>query len=136
MKKVFSNNRLILIAFFTVFATAASSVAQANDSTHTVPVELKFIGSVKNQPLFQLNVFGTPEENEFIITIRDGFGNSLFREFIKGEVFTKRFLLYSEEMSDESTQFEIFGRKSKKSIVFEVNRKSIYTEEMVVSTLK
>ena len=136
MKKVFSNNRLILIAFFTVFATAASSVALANDSTRAVPVELKFIGNIKNQPLFQLNFFGTPDENEFIITIRDGFGNSLFREFIKGEVFSKKFLLNTEEMSDEPTRFEVLGKKSKKTTVFEVNRNTIYMDEMVVSTLK
>lgn len=125
MKKVFNNNRLILLAFFTVFTTAASTVALANDSTKMtkgVPVELKFLGNVKDQPVFQLNFFGTPEENEFTIVIRDEFGNSVFRELIKGEIFSKKFLLNSEVLGDESVRFEITGRKSKKTVVFEVNR--------------
>lgn len=139
MKKVFNNNRLILLAFFTVFTTAASTVALANDSTvmtKGVPVELKFLGNVKDQPVFQLNFFGTPEENEFTIVIRDEFGNSVFRELIKGEIFSKKFLLNSEVLGDESVRFEITGRKSKKTVVFEVNRTMTYVEDMKVSTLK
>jgi len=139
MKKVFNNNRLILIAFFTVFATSVSSVALANDSTsrgNTVPVELKFIGNVNDNALFQMNFFGNPEENEFNINIRDEFGNLVYRELIKGEVFSKKFLLNSDVLGDESVRFEITGRKSKKTVVFEVNRNLTYVEEMKVSTVK
>ena len=136
MKKVFSNNRIILIAFFTVFTLTASTVAQAKDSAGSVPVELKYLGNVKDQPLFQLNFFGSPVENEFVITIRDNYGNSLFRETIKGEVFSKKFLLNTDVMGDESVKFEILGRKSKKTTVFEVNKNTTYTEEMAIVTLK
>ena len=139
MKKVFRNNRLILIAFFTVFTTAASSVAFANDSSNAakqVPVELKFIGNIKDQSLLQLNFTGSPEENEFNVVIRDESGNSLFRELIRGEVFSKKFLLNSEIFGEESVRFEVTGTKSKKKVVFEVNRTMNYVEDIMVSILK
>ena len=137
MKKVFNNNRLIAIAFFTVFSIATAPVAIANNSNPALPVELKFLGNnVKNQPVFQLNFFGNAEENDFTITIRDDYGNSLFSENIKGEVFSKKFLLNTEEIGDEAVRFEITGRKSQKTIVFEVNHQSHLQEEMVVRKLK
>ena len=137
MKKVFNNNRLIAIAFFTVFSIATAPVAIANNSNPALPVELKFLGNnVNNQPVFQLNFFGNAEENDFTITIRDDYGNSLFSENIKGEVFSKKFLLNTEEIGDAAVRFEITGRKSQKTIVFEVNHQSHLQEEMVVRKLK
>lgn len=136
MKKVFNNDRLIAIAFFTVFSMAAALVALANDSKKDLPVELKFLGNIKTQPLFQLNFYGNAEENDFNITIRDEDGTSLFSENIKGEVFSKKFLLNTEEIGDEAVRFEITGRKSKKTVVFEVSRNSHFVEEMLVNTMK
>ncbi len=67
MKRVFKNNRLLAIAFFTVFsvATVPAWQWQMVATKPTLPVELKLIGSVKNQPLFQLNFNGNAEDNEF-----------------------------------------------------------------------
>jgi len=136
MKKIFSNNRLIIVAFFTVFSATSSSAAWDKGGTDSLSVELKYIGDIKNQPLFQLNFFSKPEENEFIITIRDWYGNSLFTELIKGEVFSKKFLFNMEEMDDEAMRVEIFERKSNKTAVFEVNRNVKYHDAMQVSTVQ
>ena len=137
MKKVFNNNRLIALAFFTVFSIATAPVVMANNSNPALPVELKFLGNnVKNQPVFQLNFFGNAEENDFTITIRDDYGNSLFSENIKGEVFSKKFLLNTEEIGDAAVRFEITGRKSQKTVLFEVNHQSHLQEEMVIRKLK
>lgn len=136
MKKIFSNNRLIIVAFFTVFSATSSSAAWGKSDTDSLPVELKYIGDIKNQPLFQLNFFSKPGENEFIITIRDWYGNPLFTELIKGEVFSKKFLLNNEEIKDETMRFEIFERKSNKTAVFEVNRNARYHDAMQVSTVQ
>src|ERR1700730_5804435 len=106
MKRVFKNNRLIAIAFFTVFSVAAAPAVMANGSNPAIPVELKLVGSIKNQPLFQLNFTGNAEENEFTIIIRDDAGNSLYRENIKGEVFSKKFLVNTEEMEFGKIVFE------------------------------
>ncbi len=40
-----------------------------------------------------------------LIIIRDDVGNSLYRENIKGEIFSKNFLVNTEEMGDDDHHF-------------------------------
>jgi hypothetical protein len=133
MNKIFRNKRLIIVAFFTVFSIGSASVAMANDNNNALPVELKFIGTIKDQPLFQLSFAGNAEENDFTIIVRDEAGNSLYSENIKGENFYKKFLLNNEGTNDETLRFEIKSKRSNKTVVFEVNGQSHLVEEIAVS---
>ena len=81
MKKIFRNNRLVAIAFFTLFSVAAAPAALATENP-VIPVELTFVGHVKNQPMFQLSFNGNETQNEITIIITDEYGNSLYRENI------------------------------------------------------
>ena len=137
MKKIFSNTRFIAIAFMTVFTVAAAPMAMANDSSRvnkTIPVELKLVGNVNDQPIFQLSYSGT-EQDEFTIVLRDEDGNALYRENIKGEGFTKKFLLNKEEIGDGTLRFEISSKKFDKVAVYEVNRSTRQVEDMVINKL-
>lgn len=135
MKKIFNNNRLIAIAFLTVFTVAISPAVMAGEKNPSVPVEMKFSGLIKNQPVFQLNFTGNPEQNEFTIIITDDYGNSLYRENIKGENFTKKFLLNTDEIGDNILRFEIFCNQTKKSAVYEINRNSRLVENLVINEI-
>ena len=135
MEKIFRNKRLILIAFFTAFSVS-SVPAMANNSQDPIPVEMKFMGYIKNQLLFKLNFTGTPEHNEFTVIIRDDQKNMLYRDNIKGEIFSKSFLLNTDEIGDDTLQFEIINKKTKESVVYEVNRNSGLKEELTISELK
>lgn len=135
MKKIFSNNRLIAIAFLTVFSLATAPAVFANGGKE-VPVELKYVGNIKNQHIFQLNVAGSAEQDEFAITIRDEYGNQVYRENIKAENFTKKFLFNTDELNEASVQFEVFSKKTKKSVVYAINSNTRRIEEVVVSELK
>ncbi len=135
MEKVFRNNRVIVIAFFTAFSVA-STAAFANNNITPIPVEMKFMGYIKNQLLFQLNFAGNADHNDFTIIIRDENNNTLYRENIKGENFSKSFLLNGEEIGDEKLQFEIINKKSKETVVYEVNRNIRVAEEMIVTEVK
>jgi hypothetical protein len=126
----------MLIAFFTVFSIAAAPTAWASDSSNAVPVELKYIGKINNQPLFQLNFNGNADENEFTIIIRDVNGNTLYKENIKGENFYKKFLLNSDEIGDNMLKFEVISKKSKKSVVFQVGSETRIVNEVVVNKMK
>jgi len=135
MKKIFCNNRLIAIAFFTFFSANATTL-QASDRDSVVPVELKYVGTIQNQPLFQLNFAGNAAQNEFLINVTDVYGNSLYKENIKGEVFSKKFLLNTEEIGDETIRFEISCKKSGKSVTYEVNRQTRLLQDMVINQLR
>lgn len=135
MEKIFRNNRVIAIAFFTAFSLSAIQHANAGDNSKTIPVEMKFMGHLNNQLLFKLNFTGNAEHNEFIIIIRDEKNHTLYRENIKGENFSKSFLVNADEIGDNTLTFDIFSKKSKESLVYEVNRKTRVAEEMIVSKL-
>jgi hypothetical protein len=132
MEKIFSNNRLLVIAFFTVFSTTAIPSAKANENHHAIPVELKFIRWIKKQPLFQLSFAGNAEQNEFTIIIRDEFNNTLYKENIHGENFTKTFLLNMDEIGEETLEFEVVSKKLNRSIVYQVNRYTFLQEELAI----
>lgn len=137
MKRVFRNNRLIMIAFFTVFSVATAPMVMASGTHPTLPVELKLIGSLKNQPLFELTFNGNAEENDFLIIIRDDWGNALYRENIKGEIFSKKFLINTEAMADDdSFTFEIISKKTNKNVVYEINNNHRMVEETMINKIK
>ena len=133
MTKIFSNNRILLIAFFTVFSVTASSAVMASDSTSLVPVQLKYIGNINKQPLIQLSFAGSADENEFTIVVKDATGNSLYRETIKGENFSKKFLLNNQEIGDETLRFEVISKRTNKTVVFELNPESHLADEVATS---
>jgi len=134
MEKIFRNKRLIVIAFFTAFSVASVQNATATDRHDAIPVEMKFMGHLNNQLLFKLNFNGNSEHNDFTIIIRDH-NTTLYRENIKGENFSKSFLLNADEIGDSKLTFEIISKKSKKSVVYEVNRNTSVVEEMMISKL-
>jgi len=135
MKKIFVNNRIIAIAFFTVFSVASTAVL-ANDGSKVLPVELKYTGHVNNQPLYKLIVNGNTTHDEFTVIIKSENGDVVYRENIKGENFTKSFLLNTEEMGDDTLHFEIISKNTKKSVTYDINRNTHLEEEMVISVLK
>jgi hypothetical protein len=136
MKKIMSNNRIIAILFFTVFSIAAAPAAFAGNEKPAVPVELSFLGHVKNQPLFLLNFKGSETQNEFTIIITDEGGNTLYRENIKGENFSKKFLLNTDELGDAPLHFTIFCKNTKGSVEYTVNRNVRTVREVVVNEEK
>jgi len=100
-----------------------------------VPVELKFLGNVNDKPLFLLNFAGNAEENEFTIIITDENGNRYYREVVKGENFSKRFLLDVEDFGNGGLKFEVYSKKSSKPAVFKINRETHLVEEIAVNKL-
>ena len=127
MEKIFLNNRIVIIAFFTVFSAGIMSVkAHEHDP---VPVELKFVRWVKDQPIFQFDFMGNIQNDEFTIMIKDELNNILYKENIKGESFTKSFLLNTDEVADVTLYFEIRSKKANQSRVYPVNRYTFAEQE-------
>jgi hypothetical protein len=127
--------RVFAIALAAILTTAFAAPAIANDENKVIPVELKFIGNLKDQPLFHLE-FNSPDEEEYTIVIRDEFGNTFYRQSVKGKSFIKKFLLNVEELSDETLKFEVSAKGYDKPVVFEVNNQSRFVKEMVVNKVK
>ena len=122
MKKIFRNNRILVIAFLTMFSGAAVAASPNTDPANDVPASLSYVGNLKDQPIFLLSVNGNKEQDEFTITIKDDLGNRLYSEKIKAEIFSKKFLLNTDEIGDETLRFEITSNKTGKTVLYEVNQ--------------
>jgi butyrate kinase len=129
------NKIIIAIAFFTVLLFAQANATDTTEGITSLPVELKFAGTIKNQPLIQLKFSGTEEETEFNITITDQHGVELYNNTVNGKNFVKQFLLNTNDLEDAVLQFEITGKKSGKKAVYKVSRLQQVTELMDVVKL-
>jgi len=136
MYKIFRNKRLLMVAFFTVFSLGATNMATANNSTNSLPVDLKFMGNINDHQVFQLSFAGNAEENNVTVNIKDEAGNLLYTENIKGEVFHKKFLFNNDEIENGSLKFEVTSKKSNKTVAFEIKRQTYYVNDVVVNKVK
>jgi hypothetical protein len=133
--KTMINTRVLAIALIASLTVAFTTPAMASDEKKVIPVEMKFIGNVKNQPLFHL-VFTGAELEQYTITVRDEYGNVLYKDVVKGGTFTKKFLLNNEEIGDADLKFEVTGKNFERPVVFEINRQSRFVEDVVINKLK
>lgn len=133
MKKSIVIIRAVFIVVFSLLLTPNFTEAKAFEGN--IPVQLKFIGNMNNQPLFQLTFSGTPSENDFVLSIKDDEGYVLYRENIKESNFSKKFLLNTDEIDDKTLLFEINNKKTNQTVVYQVNRHSRQIEEMLISKL-
>ncbi|MFZ9386993.1 MAG: hypothetical protein ACO25B_03860 [Chitinophagaceae bacterium] len=136
MKKIIRNSRFIALAFLTIFSAVSATATDSTRENPGVTTELKFAGMIKNDPVFELQVTGNSEEEDYIITINDRFGNRLYSETIRAEKFTKKFMLVAEEIGDEKLYFSVFCKKDNKATVYEIS--SVYRQisEMTVNRIQ
>ena len=123
------------ITIVTILFSALGFMQVYAADTTTLPVELKLAGTFKNQPLVQLNFTGSTEDKVFNIIITDEAGIELYNVDVKGDVFTKLFLLNTEDLGQAVLKFEITGKRSGKKEVYKVSRQLQYAEQMNISKL-
>ncbi|MBP8244899.1 MAG: hypothetical protein KAX45_10195 [Chitinophagaceae bacterium] len=133
MKKIFRNTSLIAVAFLTIFSVAAKA-APVDPTNPVVPAALKYAGMLKENPVFELSVDG--QSDDYTISIADINGNRLYSEKIRGDKFTKRFLLNAEELGDDKLYFTVYSRNSNKYAVYEISSNTRYISETTVNLVK
>ena len=112
---------IIAIAVFSAISFMQVTAADTSTLNPTLPVELMYAGTFKNQPLIQLNFAGSKDENVFNIIITDESGVVFYNADLKGETFSKQFLLNTDDLGDAVLKFEITGKKSGKTVSYQVN---------------
>jgi hypothetical protein len=137
MKTETRNYRKLAIVAL-AFTLAFSTPALANDGDKenpTTTTELKFIGNMENQPVFQLNLANN-EDDEITVTFRDENGNVLYSDKYKGANVSKKFLLKSDELGDATLNVVVRSKKNNSTEVYSINRNLSYVEETVINKVK
>ncbi len=126
---------IFAIVIFSVMGFMQAIAGDTTSDNPALPVELKYAGSFKNQPLIQLNFTGTSEDRAFSISITDETGFELYNGDVKGHIFSKQFLLNTDDLGDAVLQFVITGKKTGNKAVYKVSRFHRVTEQMNVVKL-
>jgi len=115
-----------------LFSTGASAHGEKSDP----PVaQLKYLGNIENQPVFQLDLNAAKEVNDFLISIKDELGETIYSERVTAKVFTRKFRLDTETLNDDQLRVEVRARGNKKAEVFTINRNTRFVEEASVTKL-
>jgi hypothetical protein len=126
--------KLAIVAL--AFTLAFSTPTMANDGEKgDHKTELKFIGNMENQPVFELNL-ANKEEDEYTVIFRDQNGNVLYSDKFKGAGLTKKFLLKSDEFGDEVLNVIVKSKLGNTTDVYTINRSHSYVEETQVNKVK
>lgn len=124
MKKIMKNNKFLALAFITVFSTSAfAGNNPEKNKENSVTSELTHLGNVEENPLVLLKVDGNENQNDFTVAITDNLGQVLYKQNIKGESFSKKFLFNSEEIGESTLYLTVTCRNTKTSTVYELSNK-------------
>lgn len=126
---------IIATILFSVFGFTQINASDTTTGAPALPVELKYAGTFKNQPLIQLNFSGTGEDKVFNISITDETGIVLYSADVKSSVLAKQFLLNTEDLGDAVLNFEITGKKTGKKAAYKVSRHTEVSEQMDIVKL-
>ena len=110
--------KLAIVALaFTLAFSNTTLAADGGKNDHKT--ELKFVGNMEEQPVFELNLNNAADE--YTVTFRDEFGNVLFIDKFKGGL-TKKFLLKADELGDTALKVVVRSNKDNTSEVYSIDR--------------
>jgi hypothetical protein len=122
MKKVL--NKSILAMAFMASSLASSATGKIEDSLKIksdTPVEFKYVGKMDDQPLFQLNL-NNADVNEYIITLRDENGTTIYDEKITGKDVSRKYMLNLNEIDASEIRIQVKNKTDNSVSNFTVKR--------------
>ncbi|MDP4285030.1 MAG: hypothetical protein Q8891_11430 [Bacteroidota bacterium] len=137
MKQAIKTTRMITIGLFTLFTMGLTQTSFAGIKSDN-PVELKFIGKIKSQPVFQLDL-NNKEAGEYYISIKDHDKNVLYSENVKGINLSRKYQLAIDEADLKSPDFgvsiEVTSAKTHSTQVYQISSSIKTIENIVVAKL-
>lgn len=137
MKKVMNKNKAIIVALMAIISTSFINPVSAMDHNKDFPgVEIKYLGFVDGNPIFEITTNNAQADN-FFITIRDEAGTVLFSEKLSGKNLSRKYRIDTdEEITDGGLRFEVRSVKSKKTEVYIAGISENITREMAVTKIQ
>ena len=133
-KHNFSTVRNILTSAILASVLIISTSAKASDKKieDISPVEVKYLGQLNDQPLFQINVDNNQKE-EMFVNLEDENGNILYSGKFSTSKFSRKFQFSSLDLDGTKIKLSINSNSVKKSEVFEINNETKVVTEVVVT---
>ena len=139
MKQAMKTTRMITMGLFTLCAMGLSQATFAGLKSDD-PIEFKFIGKIKNHPVFQLNL-NNSEAEDYFIKVKDENYDLLYSEKVKAKSanFSRKYGLNIEEADLNAPGFavivEVTSSKTHVTQVYKISSQSSVTQNIVVAKL-
>lgn len=136
MGNLISKNKATIVALMAAFGTTFTSPLLANTNpTEPSAVEVKYLGTVQKNPVFEVNLTNEAGES-FIVRVLDASGTVLYMEKLEGNNISRKYRIATEEeLESGSIRFEVRKIGSKKTEVYSVGISENTTREMAVNKI-
>src|SRR5437868_12814356 len=132
MKQTTNMTGMVTLSLFTFLTVALSAPTFAGAKTGD-PMEFKFIGKIKDHPVFQLNL-NNDEAGEYFINIKDKTHGLLYSETVKAKEpnFSRKYQL--DLLDDEllapgfDVTVEVISAKTHKSRLYKISSQTTVKE--------
>ncbi|HYE56414.1 MAG TPA: hypothetical protein VD996_16305 [Chitinophagaceae bacterium] len=131
MKNAITFARSFAIAALIITASTATSFANDRNKEESA-VELRFVGNLHNQPVYQLDI-NKANADEYFISFSDSYGTVLYSGNIKQ---SQKFMINTSEVGDQQLTVTITSRRTNQSLVYTIGRSHTVVEENVVKRVK
>ncbi|MEO6221554.1 MAG: hypothetical protein ABIO81_14060, partial [Ginsengibacter sp.] len=132
MKQAMNKTKMITMGLITLFTMGLTYPTMATGTTEN-PVELKFLGTTENHPVFLLSLNNKGGE-QYSVTIRDANNHMLFTEKAMQADFSRRYKLDIEESEFRAPGFqlrvEVTSLSTKKTQVYKISTVSHTIEDV------
>jgi flagellar hook assembly protein FlgD len=139
MKQTMRATKMIAMGLLTLSTLGLSNATFADAKTGN-PSEIKFIGNVKDNPVFQLSL-NNEEAGEYYIRIKDASNNVLYSEKLNAKdanyIRTYRLAVDEDEVSAPGfgVTFEVTSATTKKTQVYKISSQTSVKKNIVIAKL-
>ena len=135
MKHFMNKNKAALIAIIAVLTTAFTNPVMASTKTDPPVSEVRYLGFVGTNPVFELNLNGLQPDN-YLISIRDASGTVIFSERLNGKNISRKYRIDTEdEIPEGGLRFEVRAVKAKRTDIYIAGVTESTTREIAVTKL-
>ena len=140
MKSVNATVKSILsaVALVAVLVLNAGTAKANNEKPKSVedriPVEVKYVGSLNQQPVLEVSLENTNAE-DLSVTLKDMDGNVLYSGNFNDKKISKKFQFDNQGSDNIQIKLTVSSKKKSYTEVFQINRSRQVVEEVVISKL-
>ena len=128
-------SKLVAIIAVVILSVASANATGKENNKKETPVEVKFLGNLNEQPVFQIQ-FDNATEEEILFVLRDAEGTVVYSEKFSGKKFSKKFQFEKADLSDLNVQLELVSKKTNETQAYTISKSTRTVDEVVVSRLK
>lgn len=129
-----ARNQFFKLALSGFIATASLTSAQAQNTTASSAPEIKYIGTMDDKLVFQVEYDNQFQEG-FSVEITDQQGYQFYFSKFNDKTFKKRYAIDKAELGSNSISFKVATKTTAKEQVFDVNASFRVIEEVSVVKL-